>query len=288
MRRIVGALQAVGVNSVPAVGLFAAGWSVGTALTLYWCENLLGILLVALRIWLHRRKTGKKGHWLARIETRGSAGAVRETGPAREAGSAGTFLGSFLGTGLVFTAGHGVFLAVLLFQVLPAEGGGSAVLDPVAMGHGLVGVALFLALGFAFDLPGLAQRPFRWMQSLADRMMGRVIVVHLTIVLGMAAMEWLGGPIALFAVFVAFKTLVDLATWKQGGEAEALRSLPDEPPRWAVAMTRGLKGHGTDEDFSAHWSRTRQEEIERLESYEEPMPGPGAGRAAASKPNPDP
>ncbi len=65
MGRIVRLLQVVGVNSVPAFGVFAAGWTATTALALYWCENVLVILLVGLRLWLHRRSTHKRGHWEA-------------------------------------------------------------------------------------------------------------------------------------------------------------------------------------------------------------------------------
>ncbi len=48
-------LTALGLNAVPAVGWFVGDWSAGTMLVLYWLETLLGTLLVAGRIILHRR-----------------------------------------------------------------------------------------------------------------------------------------------------------------------------------------------------------------------------------------
>jgi hypothetical protein len=61
-RRLVPALQALGASSVPVVGTLAAGWSAATALALYWCENLLGALLVAVLIARHCRLTRTRGH----------------------------------------------------------------------------------------------------------------------------------------------------------------------------------------------------------------------------------
>src|SRR6185295_3720279 len=64
VNRLIRAFQLVGLNSVPVVGVLAVGWSDGTALALYWCESVLGALLVALRIRLHRKATNKRGHYV--------------------------------------------------------------------------------------------------------------------------------------------------------------------------------------------------------------------------------
>jgi hypothetical protein len=62
-------LWILGVNAVPAWGLFACGWGTGTALVLYWCENVLAALLVALRVAIFvrfslflNRRHGRVGH----------------------------------------------------------------------------------------------------------------------------------------------------------------------------------------------------------------------------------
>lgn len=47
----------VGINAVPLGGVFLAGWSLATALSLYWWESLIGATLVALRIALPRTLT---------------------------------------------------------------------------------------------------------------------------------------------------------------------------------------------------------------------------------------
>jgi hypothetical protein len=76
-------LWILGVNAVPAWELFACGWGTGTALVLYWCENVLAALLVALRVEIHRRLTRAAGHF--RGDIRACGGAPR-----------GTLLSSFL------------------------------------------------------------------------------------------------------------------------------------------------------------------------------------------------
>ena len=47
---LIAALQALGVNAVPVVGVVAADWSVETAILLYLLENLAGIPLAALLV----------------------------------------------------------------------------------------------------------------------------------------------------------------------------------------------------------------------------------------------
>jgi hypothetical protein len=47
---------------VPGGGYFVAGWSPATALTLYWVDNVVGGVAMAIRILLHRRATGAAGH----------------------------------------------------------------------------------------------------------------------------------------------------------------------------------------------------------------------------------
>jgi hypothetical protein len=56
-------LLALGLNAVPALGWFVGEWSAGTTLLLYWMETLVGTLLVAIRIVVHRHVRPSKGHW---------------------------------------------------------------------------------------------------------------------------------------------------------------------------------------------------------------------------------
>ena len=72
----------VGVNAVPVAGVFLAGWDGATALSLYWWENLIGSLLIALRIVVHRALSRKRGHWRLQISLEANgAGVDRAAGP---------------------------------------------------------------------------------------------------------------------------------------------------------------------------------------------------------------
>lgn len=255
MGRGVRLLQVLGVNSVPALGFFAADWTASTALALYWCENVLVTLLVGLRLWLHRRRTGKRGHWEAEIAS--STAAKR--------GRSITFLSGFLTVALVFTAAHGLFLALILFLVIPSEFPDAGGVEAGALLQGMGAVSLFLLLGFLYDLIGIETRSFSWVKRLAERVLGRVILVHLTIIFGMITMGWLGGPRGLFLVFAGFKTLSDLSAMTGGGH----ETPSEEPPGWILGPIGAVGGPGKAKDFARHYREAHRDELRQATEWED-------------------
>ncbi|KAB2959195.1 MAG: hypothetical protein F9K18_11695 [Thermoanaerobaculia bacterium] len=259
-------LQALGVNSVPAAGYFGEGWSIGTTLALYWLETVAVIVLISLRIVLHRRLTRRAGHWNIAVETRTKVGGRTSVRHGRT-----TFLVSFLAVMVPFTAAHGLFLGLLVFLVLPEHAKAPEGVALADLSAGAAAMALFLALGLVLDLVGLSERPFRWVERLAERAQGRMFVTHLTIIFGMGAMGVWGAPAALFAVFVGLKSLVDL-----GGLYPEREPRP-EPPRWLA----WLDGFGPARDgltFSAHFRKAIEDERLKREANERPL---DAGEAPA-------
>ena len=115
LRRLV---PLVGVNAVPLGGVFLAGWSPATALTLYWWESLIGATLVALRIALHRALTRKAGHRRLQLGLQlhvgGGEHGRRRRERRREDGEPGSFLGELLLVAGAGTAVHGVLLWAVL------------------------------------------------------------------------------------------------------------------------------------------------------------------------------
>jgi hypothetical protein len=237
-------LQALGINAVPATGFFAAHWSIGTALALYWIETLFAIGCVSFLIVRHRRLTRKAGHWGVAYETTTTIG-----GKTTQKRGKTTHLVGFLSTMIPFTLGHGLFMAVLVLLILPEKTGTELSLTDLRIGA--LGVAAMAGFGLALDTWRLRERPFAWIERLSQRALGRMFVTHLTIILGMAALGMTNGPRALFAVFVGLKTLVDL------GGAMARKEASLEPPRWAKVFD-GLSKKG--ETFSDYWRRTTSEE----------------------------
>jgi len=101
-------------------------------------------------------------------------------------------------------------VAVFVFQVFPAEIGPGARVSLDALSRGMIGITLFLLAGLLFDLVGIGKRPFRWVERLAQRAQGRMLITHLAILFGAAAMAVFGAPLAFLAVFVGLKALLDL------------------------------------------------------------------------------
>ena len=248
--------QALGLNSVPALGLFGAGWSAGTALAVYWIESLMVIVLVSARIVLHRRWTRKSGHWHAGVQTLHRSGKLVERRSI-------THLQSYLGVAIPFTLVHGLFLSALLFLVFRDNPENDYRVSMPDLRDGVVGVAILLALGFLLDLIGLRSRPFRWIERGTERALGRVFVVHLTIVLGMFATVWTDGPSGLFVVFIGLKTLYDI------GSVMPQKELELEPPRWLRGMDK-VKGKD-GETFSETWRRTEEAARRQREENEQEL-----------------
>lgn len=218
LRRLPGVARvarAVGIGGVPVAGYFGAGWSLGTLLLLYWLETVLVTVTVSLLILRHRHATRKAGHWnvpYTVTTTRGGRSTTRSGNT--------TFLASFLGTMVPFTAGHGLFIGVFVWLVFPQELGPGARVSLGALANGMSGIAVFLLASLLLDLPGLGDRPFGWVERLAQRAQGRMLVTHLTIIFGAFAMFVFEAPLGFFAVFVGLKALLDLAGM-----------LPDRKPR---------------------------------------------------------
>jgi len=265
LRRLPGmgnVLRALGISGVPATGYFGAGWPVGTLLLLYWLETIFVTLVVAVLIVAHRRRTRTAGHWNAE-----PAGASPRVGRNRTATGRRTFLASFLGVMVPFTAGHGVFVAVFALQVFPQEMGPGARVSLDALGVGVAGIAVFLLVSLLVDLVGIGRRPFRWVERLAQRAQGRMVVTHLTIIFGAGAMALFDAPLAFLAVFVGLKALLDL-----GG------LLPDREPEPQTSRTVELLDRWLPNKDGRSFGDQYREEIEaergRSEAKERVLPPP--------------
>jgi hypothetical protein len=248
--------QALGINSVPVAGMFGEGWSQGTALAIYWIEGLLVIGFIAARVILHRRWTRKAGHTSGRVVTTTRRGGRTETKTAPS-----TLLSGYLVTAIPFTLAHGLFLGLILFLFLPQEFGPQAGVSLADLKLGLLGVLFFLTLGLVIDLVHLKDKPFRWIELLTQRALGRIFVVHLTIIFGMMALAFFHAPAGFFLVFAGLKLLVDI------GSVLPQRELELEPPRWLKGLDRIKAKDG--ETFSEHWKRTELEQRRLREANEQ-------------------
>jgi hypothetical protein len=230
-------LFALLVNAIPAWGVFTLGWSVGVLLILFWLENLIGVLLMALRLHLHQRVSQDPFY------------ADREAAPSMTVNGKQVRFAShargFLSMALPFALAHGVFALMLPFAFAQEGGGTNAALwtprwDDLKFGAGLVGLALLLDL--LVDLPGLARRPALVVKAQADSRMGRVIVLHIVIIVGALAASQFESPYGMLAVMLGLKTLVDAASVRAGRGIDATTaSAADTAARRVPAKPRARR-----------------------------------------------
>ncbi|HMJ07080.1 MAG TPA: DUF6498-containing protein [Chthoniobacterales bacterium] len=249
-------LTAVGLNAIPAFGWFVDDWSAGTTLVLYWLETLLGSLLLGGRILLHRRLRSSRGHWSYQAPQ-------KETPPAN---SRSSYLSAFLVPALVFSFAHGVFLVALGGMMIARKLSPETTVNVHDLFLGLAGIAAFQVVDFLFDLVWLKDRPFAWIERLGQQTLSRVIVIHFTIIGGMAAVMFTGANRDFFGVFIFLKTMLNcslaLPQWQ-----------PQTPPAWlAHAMDRIGSPKYKNTGFAEFWKQTDDQEAARLARNEEPLP----------------
>jgi uncharacterized protein DUF6498 len=240
-------------NAIPVWGFLGQGWSPATTLVVYWLETLVGTLLIALRMEIHRHLTHFRGY---SVEDGPATISVSSSGGAPKPLHLG-YIKAFLVGALAFVLVHGVFLFALVALVLPETPDGGTV-DREALRQGALATSGFLALGFLVDLAGLRRRPFAWIRSMAEGAFSRIVIVHMTIIIGMIAAMLFHRARPLFTVFVGLKLLADIS-------AHVPQWRPKQAPAW---MSRHLspaggKGKAGREDFASYWQRTEAAERAR-------------------------
>jgi hypothetical protein len=252
VNRAVHLLVALAVVAVPATGWFVEDWSGGTTLAVYWFETAAACLFIAARIGVHQRWSPRRGHF-------------RYQAPSGERRSSqnSTFLVGFVVTSVAFCAAHGVFLGVILFMLAHNGERELAGVDWRSVGFGCSCVFAFLAIDFAMDLRRLRGWSFWQVEQTAHRGLGRVVVVHLTLVFGLFAVAVTGAPGALFGVFVALKSLFALSTALPQWE-------PVAPPTW---LSRVMNRVPNVRRFEDAWVQDRADESERRARNEQPWVG---------------
>ena len=254
--RLRSVLTALGLNAVPAWGWFVGEWSGGTMLVLYWLETLIGTLLLACLIIIHRRIRPSKGHW----DYHAPQGQAPQTGSG-----CSTYLTAFLVPAVAFTVAHGIFLAALGFIAIKDNLSPEARVNVHDLLAGLIGIALFQSADFIFDLIWLRDRPFAWIEKLGQITFARVIVVHLTIIGGMAAVIFTGANRNFFGVFIFLKTMLQCSLFLPQYD-------PKTPPTWlSHLMDRIGSPKYKNTTFAQFWKQTDDQEDARVARNEKPL-----------------
>lgn len=183
-------------NLIPLAGVLFFGWDVATILILYWLENgIVGLFNIP------------------RILFAGESPPVTATPSATIAGNAAQAVFFTIHYG-IFWIVHGVFVVVLT----GSTDAGASLPNPlptIATEPVLVLAALALLLGHAADLVFDYFGRGEYRTATASRQMvepyPRMVVLHLTIVLGGIAVAGVGQPYVLVALLVVGKTVLDLS-----------------------------------------------------------------------------
>jgi Family of unknown function (DUF6498) len=203
-------------NAIPLFGVLFLGWNVWTILTIYWLENgVVGIFNV-----------------LKMSRAEGSvpvgSGVVATVNGRPVAGSGKAILIPFfiVHYGLFWLV-HGIFILTLpMFMAFggggffdgggffeggaPSEGGAGIASDPGAIAFVLLG--LFISHGISYRLNYIGRGEYL-RTSVIKQMAapyGRLVVLHITIILGGMAIAFTGAPATAVLVLVLLKTALDL------------------------------------------------------------------------------
>jgi len=220
------AIALVSANAVPLVGVLFLGWSLWTILVVYWIENgIVGFwnvprLLLAGGAPVEEQPGGGLREHVA-VALRMARSGLADEG---RRGLAGFFIVHYG----IFWVVHGVFVLSLpdvVFQSpgastgepLPilgtaADAGFGEILWPYAI---LAAVGLFISHGASFFLNYVGRGEYR-RATTSSQMFGpypRLIVLHLTILIGGAAIAEIGAPVAALVVMIVLKTFFDLTVY---------------------------------------------------------------------------
>jgi hypothetical protein len=219
----VGAVAALIIaNLIPLLGVLFLDWSVWTILILYWLEN--GIV-GAFNILKIRKAAGPADAAQASFRMNGR--------PVDMASRAGMITFFVIHYGLFWIV-HGVFVLTLpLFAMMGPSSDPAELAGDVSPGTILVAlVALAISHGvsywFNFVKGGEYLRVSPAGQMFAPY--GRLVVLHITIIVGGMAIAFTGAPAAAVAILVLLKTVLDV-----GFHLAAHRAIATPPATRTVA-----------------------------------------------------
>lgn len=256
------------INAVPLVGVLYSEWSAINVLVLYWFENLLVGFCTLIRLVAHRAWTRKRGYW--RHSNR--LGIQINNKPA-EMGLIGEYaIGTF---GL--TLGHALFVGgilLLVHQNYPDQAMWQLSWPQVS--RGALATAAFLGIELAVDLTRIRGASFAALRDYAQARMGRVIVLHLAIILGMFAMAVFHSPMGILYVLIGIKTCADLLGIATRG-APKIADSDTPPPAWTMrTANKPGKIKGVASDLQKQWQAEHDQARKNAIEDEQTMPDASA------------
>ncbi|MEM1230795.1 MAG: DUF6498-containing protein [Pseudomonadota bacterium] len=200
------AIALVLANLLPLAGVLFAGWQVGTIVLFFWAENLIIGLCNVIRLLAN---------------------------PGRGARFSALFFTVHYGG---FTAGHGLFIYYLFNlgetvqpgSIAPRADSFEPALDSAAPSllalvqdapplwlWGLAALAISHGGSVLLNYFLRGERQRLTVGDLMSAPYKRIVVLHVTVIIGGMLTEWLGSPIFLLVLLIALKIAIDLrAHWR--------------------------------------------------------------------------
>ena len=182
-----------------------------------------------------------------------------------------SFVGGFTVVTMAFCAVHAVFLGAILLLLHHKSQSALVDIDWRSVRFGWFLVFAFLSVSFAVDLMSLRRWSFLRLEQLANQGLSRVIVVHMTLMLGFVAIALSGAPDAFFGIFVVLKTLASLSNLLPQYE-------PATAPAWLSKLMNRVPNVRPGERFEDYWVEEREDEVARRERNERPWTRRSTGR----------
>ena len=246
-------LYALLMAALPLLEVVYSGRPPGTLILLYWFETVLLLITGTIRIVVHRRATGKTGHYApTTLVSKPDAGADEVV---RGLGDDNTYLRHFVTLTAIFTVAHGLFVLVLVFLF---DVGG-----PISPGD--AGLALAWAAGIhvawlLYDLPHIAQWSFVRLGEFCGNASIRVLVTQLGLIFGIPMVGITGSAWGMVGTFVGLRALADACI----AGLQGMMKRRDLPPGLKAFLAK--RGKQTTDQIEAEFDalKDRGREVEVL------------------------
>jgi hypothetical protein len=195
------------VNLVPIYGVLFMGWQVFPVMLLFWIENVIIGVSNVLKMLL--ASPGNVGQWVAKV-----------------------FMIPFFCVHYgIFTLVHGIFVLILFggfYKTGTPSPGISDILGIIAyaqLGWAVLALVISHTISFVTNYIGQGEYKQANLSELMAQPYGRVVILHLTILLGGFTVMSVGSPEIGLVLLIALKTFVDIkAHLKQHNSAVSDKS----------------------------------------------------------------
>ena len=180
------------MNLLPIFGVLLMGWQVFSILFLFWSENLIIGLFNVIKMIL--ASSDNKLRWGAKA-------------------SAILFFCVHYG---LFTMVHGLFITVMFGGFLVSDDPLLGLSDTVGtvfsanLGWAVLALAVSHAVSLVINYIGKGEYKSTSLNQLMMQPYGRVVILHMTIIIGGILVTIIGAPVVSLVLLIALKTFIDI------------------------------------------------------------------------------